>query len=128
MPRFMTALRAASLSSVDSGSRPRVVAGDRTGHAAGAATAADELTPLEGDDRPLGVGDLLFTRKEGHRRNDGESHLLHLPQRAFVPRVGRDEPGTHRGEVASGRPLLAFLDRAPVPADEDGLEGEATQT
>src|SRR5688500_6143407 len=127
MPPFtMTRLRSIPAKSGTT-LRPRVVPNDRTGHAARSTTTPDELTPLEGDDGTLGVADLLLSRQERHRRHDRESHLFHLAKGSFVARIGSDEPGPHRREVASRGPLLALLDRPAVSSDEDRLEREAAQ-
>src|SRR5688500_10553066 len=106
-------------------SGPWVVTGDGAGHAAGSAAAANELAPLEGDDRTLAVGNALLSGEEGNRRNDLEAHALHLPERSLVSRVRQHEPGTHRREVAPGRPLLALLHDATLPAAGDRLHRRA---
>ena len=66
-------------------------------------------------------------REDVGRKIADSEFAAQLVERRFVPLVGENDARAHRDEVTSGRPLLAFLERAAVAAAEDRLERHAAR-
>src|SRR5690242_11444096 len=77
-------------------STPRVVALDRTGHAARSPATTHELGALEGDDGTFVLPNTTVAGEEVHPLYHAEAGTFHLAQRPDVPRVREHESRSHR--------------------------------